>query len=90
MAHFIPIARVLTALLLNRVCFRLKPLPSASESPVRASSVYLCRSGRDLFLTAELLAECVYLLVNMTYIEAVFLSASEDTTVLPRRRTQGI
>ena len=54
MAHFMPIAGALAELLLNRVCFRLKPLPPVSESPARTTSVDICRFGRSLFWTAEL------------------------------------
>ena len=39
---------------LKRVCFRLKPLSSVSESHAKPSSVGLCRSGRDLFRTGKL------------------------------------
>ena len=38
----------------NWVCFTLKSLSSATESPVRASSVTLCRYGKDLYRIGEL------------------------------------
>ena len=48
MAHFIPIARALASPLLNLVYFGMISLPSeASEGPVRASSVGVCRSGNS-------------------------------------------
>ena len=54
MAHFIPIARAPAEPLPNQVWFKLKSLPTASENPVRTSSVGLCRSVRDLFRIAKL------------------------------------
>ena len=77
MAHFIPIARIQAAALLNRVCFRLKLFPRRqsvlSEHPVSALSWLVGNVGlvRTSFRLqgCKMLAEGGYLLDNMTYIE---------------------
>ena len=55
MAHFIPVAETLAAPLLNRVCFRLKSLLSASSIvlPERSVSVSV-GLVRTFFWTVEL------------------------------------
>ena len=56
---------------LNWVYFTLKSLPLATESPVRTSSIGLCRFGRDpsIELGSCLSAEEVYLLDKRTSIK---------------------
>ena len=83
MAHFIPIARVQAAALLNRVCFLLKLFPGRqcvlSENPLSAYFGFVvffyfglfrfCSLFRSVRLQSCMLTEDGYPLDSMTYIE---------------------